>query len=350
MPITQQKSKELQVIAILMMLCLHLFNRDYQGLFQPLIFIGKQPLSYYISLFSDACVPIFAFVSGYGLYFKYRQDPQNYFKGNLRRLKKLYINYWVIIFLFVVVLGLALQKNGYPGTIWKLVGSLSGLEPGYNGAWWFFTIYVFFTLTSSFWFTILDKMNPWLVFGTLLAVYIVAFYFKIYKTSIFETSILQYLHRQGALYFCTLFQFLLGAFALKFNWNEKVATIKPSSTFLCNILALSGIVILIMVHGYYPNFILAPFTGLGFIFLYLQMNIGKTGTKILDFFTPHYTNMWLVHMFFYMIYFHDFVYSFKYVPLIFLILIALSVASSYIINFIIKAINQLNFQQKPTSP
>ena len=93
MPITIQKSNQLKVIAILMMLGLHLFNRDYKGLFMPLVFIGEQPLTYYISLFCDACVPIFAFVSGYGLYYKYIQTKTEFRKGNYVRLKKLYINY-----------------------------------------------------------------------------------------------------------------------------------------------------------------------------------------------------------------------------------------------------------------
>ena len=80
MQISIQKSNQLKSIAILMMLCLHLFNTDYKGLFQPLIFIGDQPLSYYISLFSDACVPIFAFVSGYGLYYSYVNKKDLYAK------------------------------------------------------------------------------------------------------------------------------------------------------------------------------------------------------------------------------------------------------------------------------
>jgi surface polysaccharide O-acyltransferase-like enzyme len=68
MEISIQKTNQLKSVAILMMLCLHLFNQDYHGLFQPLLFVGSQPLSYYVSLFCDACVPIFAFVSGYGLF------------------------------------------------------------------------------------------------------------------------------------------------------------------------------------------------------------------------------------------------------------------------------------------
>ena len=78
MQITIHKSNQLKAIAILMMLCLHLFNRDYNGLFTPLFFVGKQPLTYHISLFSDACLPIFAFISGFRLYYKYKQDKEFY--------------------------------------------------------------------------------------------------------------------------------------------------------------------------------------------------------------------------------------------------------------------------------
>lgn len=71
MPITLHKSNQLKSIAILMMLCLHLFNQDYKGLFKPLVFIGQQPLSYYISLFCDGCVPVF--ISGNGLVNSYKR-------------------------------------------------------------------------------------------------------------------------------------------------------------------------------------------------------------------------------------------------------------------------------------
>lgn len=159
--ITLQKTNQLKSIAILMMLCLHLFNRDHHGLFHPLLFIGEQPLSYYISLFSDACVPIFAFVSGYGLYFSYKGNQQTYLKKNIDRSKKLYIRYWIILILFVVLLGLIIEKDGYPGTWTKFLLSFTGVKTFYNGAWWFFTIYILFVFTSRFWFVLLDKINPY---------------------------------------------------------------------------------------------------------------------------------------------------------------------------------------------
>ena len=340
MKISLQKSKQLQAIAILMMLCLHLFNRDYHGLFRPLIFIGKQPLSYYISLFCDACVPIFAFVSGYGLYFKFVNSRKTYRIDNLKRLKKLYINYWIILILFAVLLGWVLGKEGYPGGFQKFLLNFLGLNNSYNGAWWFFTIYLFFVLTSGFWFLLLDKLNPYLFLCILGILYIVAFYFRVYnKTGIFSHDLIWF-HKQLALYFCTLFQFMLGAFALKYDWNRLASKVFARIHYK-NAAALLFIILLIIFHSIVPNFIIAPITGLVFILLFLQLNIGEAGNRILDYFTPHYTNLWLIHMFLYMIYFHHFVYGFRYVPLIFLVLIILCLMCSYIVNFLNKKVQNL---------
>ena len=350
MVITLQKSNQLKSIAILMMLFLHLFNRDYKGLFQPLLFIGNQPLSYYLSLFCDACVPIFAFVSGYGLYFKFRQDPQGYASANGTRLKKLYLNFWIIVILFAVILGFFLGAEGYPGSVQKLLLNLTAIDPSYNGAWWFLTAYILFVLTSQFWFKILERFNPYIFLFVLLIMYGMSFYFRIYRPGIFENYIADWFHRQSALYFCTLFQFMLGAFALKYDWHQKLSSLFGRIQFK-NTAALTGILFLIILHGLLPNFIIAPFTGLGFIFLFLQLDLPEFINKTIDFFTPHATNIWLVHMFFYMIYFPEFIYSPKLVGAIFALLVVLSLLSSYLVKTIEKPVTKLFFPTpSPSQP
>lgn len=331
--ISIQKTNQLKSIAILMMLCLHLFNRDYRGLFQPLLFLGEQPLSYYISLFSDACVPVFAFVSGYGLYYSYNSNQQSYLKKNIDRSKKLYIRYWIILFVFVVLVGLILGKEGYPGTWTKLAFSLTGLVPTYNGAWWYLTIYLLFIFTSRFWFILLDKLNPYYFILGLIFIYLLAFYFRVYKTNLFDNFVLHWMHSQGTLYFCTLFQFMLGAFALKYDWHAKVSHIFAIVKYR-NLIASIGILCLIIFHGIVPNFIVAPFTALGFIFLFLQMNFGKWIDLGLDYFTPHSTNLWLIHMFFYAIYFEEIIYAPQNPTLIFIWLLFWCLIASVLVNLI----------------
>lgn len=333
MPITPQKSNQLKSIAILMMLCLDLFNQDYKGLFTPLVFIGQQPLSYYISLFCDACVPIFAFVSGYGLYASYSTNSNTYLKKNLLRTKKLYIRYWIIILIFVVLLGWILNKDGYPGSWQKLLLTFTGVKTYYNGAWWYFTIYILFIFTSRFWFRLLEKINPYLYLGLLFLAYLIAFYFRIYKPTIFSNIVLQWAHTEGALYFCTLFQFILGAFALKYNWHQKVSVLFKNIKY-CNAVAIFGIIILIIFHAFVPNLLVAPFTGLVFVFLFLQMRLGKKIDSGLDFFNSHSTNLWLIHMFFYLIYFEEIIYAPQYPILIFGWLVLWCIIASYLVNWI----------------
>src|SRR5690606_34905175 len=121
------------------------------------------------------------------------------------------------------------------------------------------------------------------------------------------------------------------AFANRLNWHSKVQSLFQKLKYQ-NIIAIIGILLLIVFHGFFPNFIVAPFTALGFIFLFLQIEIQNFGNKLLDYFTPHATNLWLIHMFFYMIYFPKLIYGFKYVPLIFLALVFSCIISSYIVN------------------
>ena len=76
------------------MLLLHLFCiKTYEDLYTPILFIGNVPLVYYLALFGDCCVAIYCFCSGYGLLISYKDNEQKYFKNNLIRIFKLYINY-----------------------------------------------------------------------------------------------------------------------------------------------------------------------------------------------------------------------------------------------------------------
>ena len=69
MEFTKKDMKMLQGVAILFMLGLHLFARkEINGLYETFPEINGVPLVYYLALFGDACVPIYLFVSGYGLY------------------------------------------------------------------------------------------------------------------------------------------------------------------------------------------------------------------------------------------------------------------------------------------
>ena len=55
MELTKNDSKMLQGLSVLAMVCLHLFDRDYRGLFTPLVFTGGHCPSISDSYLISAC-------------------------------------------------------------------------------------------------------------------------------------------------------------------------------------------------------------------------------------------------------------------------------------------------------
>lgn len=337
MEISIIQSKILKTIAIIMMLILHLFNRSYDGIFTPHYLIAKESLSYYISLFCDACVPVFLFISGYGLYFNYQKNKYIIVKSNVVRLFKLYINYWLVVVLFAVLLGFFLDKEGYPGSFGKFVLNFLGLDNSYNGAWWFFFTYILLTLLAPNLFRVIDSSNTWLFLAVVLIIYFASFYLKYYHNFLFSSPYLAWFFKQACLLGTSLFPFIVGAIVFKKKWHSLF-----SKHFMSiknrNVAAIVGITILIVIHGIVPNLIIAPFLAIPFVFLWNQITFGKYTESFLLLMSEHTTNIWLVHMFFLVTYFESFIYAAKYPILIFANLLFWSLVASFIIKLVYKPI------------
>lgn len=60
-----------------------------------------------------------------------------------KRILKLYINFWIIILLFVVLLGYLTENSStYPGDIKTFLLNVTAISVIYNGAWWFLTTHI----------------------------------------------------------------------------------------------------------------------------------------------------------------------------------------------------------------
>lgn len=314
-----------------MMLCLHLFNRQHQGLFEPLVFVGTQPLSFYVSLFCDASVPIFCFVSGYGLYFKFQKNPISYAKENVLRIGKLYINYWIILILFAVILGYFLNEKGFPGSATKFLLNSSAIKSSYNSSWWFFFTYLLLVVSSAYLFRLIDRSPLLLLSSFFLLFYFFGFYFRVYQYNLFDNEVLNWLQRQVSLFGTSLLPFSIGAIALKAKWNTKLSQFFASVRYK-NAVVLFTIFLLVVIHGLIPNFVIAPFLAIPFLFLFVQIKLPDYIDTTLNYIAPHATNMWLVHMFFYLTFFEAFIYSPLYVLPIYLLLVFCSLLSSIVVN------------------
>lgn len=131
------ESAQSKGIAISFMLILHLFQTySYQDIYVPYLYIRDTPLTFYMSLFADCCVVIFLYCSGYGLYYSYQRlgTAKQYMKTLPRRLKDLYIKYWVILILFCWILNPILNETRYPGNWLKILLNFTPVDTSYNGA------------------------------------------------------------------------------------------------------------------------------------------------------------------------------------------------------------------------
>ena len=303
MELTKNQVKITKGVAILFMLLLHLFcTKNYEGLYSPILFIGEVPLMYYLALFGDCCVAIYCFCSGYGLFISYKNNMEKYLKNNFIRIFKLYINYWIILIIFVLIIGpLIGMGNSYPGTFKKFILSFTAIEPAYNGAWWFLTTYIILVLISQFTNKLVNKYNNIAIIFLSLVFYFVAYIQRIKGVVVLNNEIL--------------------------DWG-----------------------ISLVAHGIVQSLFVAAFTGIVFICVFNLMDKPKWIISTLNYLGNHSTNMWLIHMFFYSIYFRQLIWSVKYSLFIYSLLVVLCVASSYIINLIynpiIIAINKKIKNQK----
>lgn len=339
MELTKSQIKTTKGIAILFMLLLHLFcTKSYEGLYTPLIFIGSTPLVYYLALFGDCCVAIYCFCSGYGLFISYKNNNDNYFKNNLIRILKLYINYWIVLFIFVVILGpIFEQANKYPGDLKTFMLTLTTISPAYNGAWWFVTTYIILVLVSPMINKIVVKNNSYLIIIRSFLFYIVAYVQRIKGVIVFDNIFFNWIIRQLALFGTSQFPFIVGAIFANKKIYSKLYNLADKIR-LKNLLGLMLIILMIVAHGVVQTLFVAVFTGVAFICIFNLIDKPRWVSKLLDYLSNHSTNMWLTHMFFYMIYFKEVVFASKYSFLIFPWLVIMCLISSYLINLIYKPI------------
>lgn len=346
MELTKKQISITKGVAILFMLLLHLFcTRNYNELFTPLITINTIPLVYYLGLFGECCVAMYSFCSGYGLMCTYKNNSIEYNKKNKLRLLKLYINFWIIILIFVVFLGyLTGKSNIYPGNLKTFILNLTAISTSYNGAWWYLTTYILLVLISKPIHKLVQKYNNILLAIISIIIYFICYVEQVKLPIVFENTLLNWMVTQISALGTNIFPFIMGSifsdkkiFSYVYN---KFHDIKFK-----NILCSLGIFSMLIFHAFVETAFVAPFIGIVFIVLFNFMHIPDFLNNILYYLSRHSTNIWLIHMFFYIIYFRNLVFMPKYTVLIFIWLLILCLVSSYIVNifynFCIKNINYI---------
>ena len=160
--LTRQDTSVMKGIAIMAMLCHHLYGcppdgaDPYTGVLAWMGVLGK------------VCVALFLFCSGYGLAANYKSlSILDDIKFVAKRLVKFYANYWVIFLIFVPITYFVFGRTltdayGQVNIPKRFVYDILALQvPSYNITWWFNKLIIILYLLFPILYRIV-RIQPWI--------------------------------------------------------------------------------------------------------------------------------------------------------------------------------------------
>lgn len=340
MELTKRDNQMAQGVAILAMLMLHLFCRKENLPYEPLLWIGDVPLVYYLGLFGDLCVPTYCFCSGYAQSVLSEKEQEFYAKKRFSRLLKFLLNFWVVLILCAMV-GLFFDKSGsIPGSLTVFLGNALLYGLSYNGAWWFVLTYVWLVLLFPVFIWMTEKLSPLLLFLISGAVYFAAYVFRFAIMLEFDSVVVSWLWQQVILLGTSQFSFVLGLLCYRHRIISKIRILWPKGNcgvVFCVVLPVA----MFALHCVEESLIIAPITGLTTVLCFHLFPKPEWMCKLFAWVGRHSTNIWLVHMFFYLNLFVGFAYMGKYPIFVFLLLFGASLVASYVVMAIYRPVTAL---------
>lgn len=334
MELSKQDMRKTKGLAILFMVVLHLFQRlDYQGVYEPVLYICGKPLAYYIGLLSDCCVAIYCFCSGYAQYLLYEKLGRENFKNNIFRLGKLLINYWLIVLIFSG-LGLILNNTQRIPGDWRIfLSNFFLISKSYNGAWWFVLTYIILLLFSYRLYQLIKKFSPIWILSVACFLFILTHFVKNSEMNFLGNGVFGWILLQIVLVLNSLLPYLFGSIFIKYHIYSSISMLltQKYKVYVINSMMIVIIVIISIGHAIIPSSIVAPFTGVVIICCFNLIK-NRYLEQIFIFLGKHSTNIWLTHMFFYTELFGGLVFKLRYPPLILIFMIIMTLITSYIVN------------------
>ncbi len=358
---TREDTKAVKGIAVILMLFHHLacFPERYAQGFDGFKSLWK-PFAengYLLNLgaTSRLCVAIFFFVGGYGLYKRISVDKFKLTKA----IKSLYISYWKIFMIFIPIAFIFFNRSDHslpdlclkyhiddPGELVStILSNFLGLSDSLNGEWWFFASYLC-VLPMGVLFFIATKKSKSFTFDMFL-VFVVDMFVNNIFPGFSQSEVLAGL---GNNFYFTHFLkvsgaslFFAGIVMAKHNklegWKSKLQQFRFSG-----LIGFVGCIGVLYIRGYILGTIIEIIHAMAFtIFASLFFDSLKYVKKAFCFVGKYSTDMWLNHSFF-CYYFYEatkIVYSTSSVWIDLLILVALSLVSSILVELIWKGIGLL---------
>lgn len=318
----KKESLLLKGVAICIMLFFHLFSIRNSHIYDNTIWLTIAR--------ANNPVPFYLILSGYGLNVVIKKQGDDLNKYS--RLAKLFIRYWIILSVFCL-LSAVLDDNRMVFSIENIFYNIFAIKTSFNQECWFILPYILLMLSAPFLFKLLDKTNVYIGLGGCYLIYMASAYMNRY--TFFQANVFQY--------FYLLFPFVIGRTMSKYDWINKVKNIFNQYAWYVPYLLITLIVV---IRCYFYTGAVITFYAAAVIMLFLTLKRPKALDKVLSVLGKHSTNMWMIHTWFCYYLFSNFIYGFEYPPIIFLVLIIVSLATSYILDFLINPITTLIVKHK----
>lgn len=332
MQITYEESLRLKGIAILMMIWLHCFNNwfnpDYS--YDAFVYIGNYPLVYRLSYIAGSVVPLYCFLSGYGLC---KKQPYH-FSYVRQKIWKLLCIYWLVLTFFVGTTFL-INNHYYDYSLVSLLKNYSSIDPTYNGTLWFLFPYVLLFLLSNLVFRILDRH---VVMGILIILFLFLFSnYILKKEAQNEISELPAIVGQIMNFLKILFPFSLGYIAAHYKWElvDKGLSTKK------RMYIIGGLFAILLTKLFISSYAMCYIYVIPLILFFHYLKYNKWFDSFLCKLGKYSTYMWFIHAYFTYYIFHTYVYAMKYPVLIFICVVFISYILSLLFEKIYKSIVSL---------
>lgn len=339
--LSKEKSTMIKGIAIILMIAHHLFAFPERILEPSEYFsipIFDNSIAYYIGVFSRICVGIYLFLSGYGLYIKYSNEKN--FKWILKKIKSFLVNYWLVIGLVFIPLGIILGK--YNISIKELILNATCIKISFITSWWFVRIYIELLLI----FPIIIKLSKISLFNNIVTFVIIPIIFTKMRIDLnFISNPLL-----NVIYEITTYIPLIGNGVIfakfdlfsKFNMVENKINLDKVLVNLF-ILIIVFIIRTIKPGLFYMDLLFVPF------FIYSTINLINLNCfirvkTVLLYLGVNSTNLWLIHDILIEKYFQKLVYYPKLDTIVLIWVFILILPFSVGINKLMKHINSIKFK------
>ena len=338
-----------KLAAIGMMICHHLFtfpDRIPEGkMYHSLASVGGQPVEGVVAQFSRLCVAMFLFLSGYGIYIQLRK--KKYLTAYIAdKIKGLLMTLWKVMWVFVPLsMALGVKKVNI-SAVWdieysplnfvlNMIGFPKGIHP-FNGEWWFITAYLFLLIGVPAIFAWLRRSRD--NFFSDLIVVMLIFLFG----NTFYEKLLTYPLTEGFYHspWCSVIRDILGvlpSFLMGFLFakNQVFEYFRLKFRHPVSRIAVSFAVCLILfvfrwkVGGNYDFMLVGFFVPAIVTILRVIPGIPWLAHKI----SRYVTYIWLIHTFYCYMFAGEFIYSFRFAPIIWLVLAVLSYLSAVAVHW-----------------